>query len=239
MITVVQGKIGDGKSYHVTRLAIDHMLAGGVVATNMQLDLDRIKKNFGRRLSYLQYLRVAATDSPYLIPRGDMRGRGRRRVMVVLDEALNWFASSSGSKDDRKATWGEWLRQSDKLGQDVFFIAQNFERSAKWVRELAQVLISITNLRNVSFLHMPIGRWCRLGRVYAAASYDIRSTSLIGWRLGLIDSRVYRCYNTSELYGFPASENAYDSLVVAPAFRLPVFPFVLFFLWFLLVWVFL
>ena len=40
-------------------------------------------------------------------------------------------------------SWGEWLRQSDKLGQDVWFVAQNFERAAKWIRELAQVSIEI------------------------------------------------------------------------------------------------
>lgn len=225
MITIVQGKIGDGKSYHCMRLIADHLCSGGVVATNMSISLDRVRRNFARRIDSRQLIHITATDSPFEIPRGDFRGRGRRRVLVVLDEALNWFASSAGAKDDRKATWGEWLRQSDKLGQDVFFIAQNFDRAAKWIRELAQVLISIANLKNVNFLHIPIGKFLRLGRVYIASSYDVRAAALLRWQPCVIEKRVFDCYDTSELYGFPASANAYDDVNVAPPFRLPFWPF--------------
>lgn len=227
MITIVQGLVGDGKSYHVAKLVVDHLLAGGVVATNMTLHLDRISRNFSRRVNARQYIRIAAADSPFEIPRGDFRGRGRRRVMVVLDEALNWFASSSGAKDERKATWGEWLRQSDKLGQDVFFIAQAFDRAAKWIRELSQVLISIKNLRNATLLHIPLGKWFGFRRIYAATKVDVRAGVVCGWGVYLIESRVWECYETAELYGFPASGNAYEGLVVPPAFRLPVWPLVL------------
>lgn len=227
MIHVVQGKVGEGKSYFVVdRIIIPHLLAGGIVATNMHVFLEKVSKNFHRKLRVEQLIHIDAADSPFEIPRGDFRGRGRRKVLVVLDEALNWFASSSGAKDERKATWGEWLRQSDKLGQDVYFIAQAFERSAKWIRELAQVLYSITNLKNVSFLKMPIGKWLHLHRIYAVAKYDIRSASLCGWWLRLLEPRTWDCYDTSELYGFPASSNAYSGLDIAPPFRLPLWPFV-------------
>lgn len=239
MITIVQGKVGDGKSYHMTTLIVDHLLRGGVVATNLNLDLNRIRKNFHRRLFDRQYLHISAESSPFEIPRGDFRGRGFRRVMVVLDEALNWFASQGGAKDDRKATWGEWLRQSDKLGQDVYFIAQNFERAAKWIRELSQTLISIANLRNISLFKMPFGKWFHLKKLYAVSTFDVRAESLISWSLKVIEARYYQCYDTSQLWGFPASSNAYDGLAVPPAFKLPFWPFLLFILWVLLLWVFL
>lgn len=155
MIYVVSGLVGTGKSYHCCGMGIDHLLDGGVVATNMSLDLKRIMDTYHRLLRPWQLVKIDAESDPRNIPRGDMRGSGRRRVMVILDEALNWFASSAGAKDERKLTWGEWLRQSDKLGQDVYFVAQTFERSAKWIRELAQVALRITNFRNFHFLRMP------------------------------------------------------------------------------------
>lgn len=239
MITVCQGKVGDGKSYHMMSLIARHLCNGGVVATNMSVNLDNVRANFGRAIQSRQLLLITATDSPFSIPRGDLRGRGRRRVMVVLDEALNWFASSGGAKDDRKATWGEWLRQSDKLGQDVYFIAQAFDRAAKWIRELAQTMISITNLRNFTFLKLPVGRMLCLRRVYAAAVYDVRAAFLVSWGLHIISPRVWECYDTSELYGFPASANAYQGLEVWPPFKLPFWPLWLPFLGVLVGWVWL
>lgn len=237
MISVCQGKVGEGKSYHVlNRHVIPHLLSGGVVATNMSIDLQKIKKNYHRNIFPQQVFRISATDSPFDIPCGDFRGHGNRRVIVVLDEALNWFASSTSANDERKSTWGKWLRQTDKIGQDVIFIAQSFDRAAKWIRELSQVMISICNLKNVSFLKFPIGKWLHLDHVYAASYYDVRSAYLFRWGLHAITSKVYDCYNTSELYGFPASSNAYSGLSVAPAFTLPVWPFTLLIFWLLFSW---
>lgn len=223
MIYVVSGLVGTGKSYHCSVLGIDHLLSGGVVATNMSLDLNRIMDTYHRRLLPWQLVKVDAESDPRNIPRGDMRGSGRRRVMVILDEALNWFASSAGAKDERKCTWAVWLRQSDKLGQDVYFVAQTFERSAKWIRELAQVALRITNFRNFHFLRMPIGRWLHLDHIYCVAKYDINSLVLLNLWFYRIQSRVYNCYCTSELYGFTKPSAGYLGSV-APPFRVPFWP---------------
>lgn len=220
MITVVSGKLGAGKSYHVCKRTIAHLRAGGVVATNMAIDLDAIRRIYHRRVFDWQLLRVSAESDPRRIPRGDFRGAGRRRVMVVLDEALNWFASAVTASDPRRQTWGEWLRQSDKLGQDVFFIAQDFSRAAKWIRELAQVSADVRNFGQVRLWGMPIGKWLRLGRLYIVVHADVRTKQILGVSTGLIFSDVYRCYRTAELYGFDASDNAYR-YNVAPAYQLP------------------
>lgn len=223
MVYVVSGKLGCGKSYHCCRMAIDHLLSGGVVATNMSIDLSRIRETYHRHLLPWQLVKVSAESDPREIPAGDLRGKGRRRVMVILDEALNWFASSAGAKDERKGTWGEWLRQSDKLGQDVYFIAQNFERSAKWIRELAQVALRVTNFGNFHFLRLPIGKWLHLGHIYCVAKYEISSLTLLNiWTYG-IQPRVWNCYSTSELFGFQKPEDGYLGSV-APAFRVPFWP---------------
>lgn len=227
MITVVSGGVGEGKSYWCSKMIIDHVCAGGIVATNMSLDPDRISVNFHRRLNPRQFLQLSASSDPRKIPRGDLRGVGRRRVVVVLDEALNWFASSATASDPRRATWGEWLRQSDKLGQNVFFVAQSFDRSAKWIRELAQRLIVVSNMRNFSFLRLPFGRWLGLDRLSLVRNVDVRSGMGTGFEIMYLSSHVWNCYRTSELYGFDASFNAYDGLAIFPPAKFPRLVFVI------------
>lgn len=233
MIYVVTGKVGEGKSYHVFTLIEKHMESGGVVATNMTVDLERMRRNFRRRFQAWQLVKVDAASDPRKIPHGDFRGAGRRKVMVVLDEALNWFASQGGSKDERKATWGEWLRQSDKLGQDVYFIAQSFERAAKWIRELAQVALNICNFKNITFLRLPIGKWFRLESLYGVSTFDVRSQILLSWWCYQIKPQFYECYKTAELFGFEAGDAGYVA-TLPPAFRLPFWP--VFFPVVLIVW---
>lgn len=226
MIYVVTGKVGEGKSYHVFTLMVRHMLAGGVVATNMSVDLDRMRSNFKRRFAAWQLIKIDATSDPRTIPHGDFRGAGRRKVMVVLDEALNWFASQGGSKDERKATWGEWLRQSDKLGQEVYFIAQSFERAAKWIRELSQIALNICNFKSITFLRLPIGKWFHLESLYGVSTYDVRSQILLSWWCYQIKPQYYECYRTAELFGFSPGEAGYIA-TLPPPFRLPFWPFLL------------
>lgn len=222
MITVVSGKLGAGKSYDVADRIIQHLIRGGIVATNMSVDLEAIRKIYKRRLRDWQLIPLSADDDPRRIPRGDLRGAGRRRVLVVLDEALNWFESSATAKDPRRATWGEWLRQSDKLGQDVIFIAQDFSRAAKWIRELAQLSDDVRNFGQIRMFGLPVGKWLHLGRVYIVVHADVKTRQVLGVTLGYINSNVWRCYRTAELYGFEAAQNAYLGHSVAPRYNLPL-----------------
>lgn len=221
MITVVSGLVGHGKSYDVVRMMAEHIAAGGIVATNIRLKLDKIRRNFACRADERQFYLVDPETDPRTIPRGDFRGHGRRRVLVVLDEALNWFASAATTRDPRRETWGEWLRQSDKLGQDVFFVAQEFNRSAKWIRELAQVLRNITCLGKVYLWGVPVLGFLGFHKVYSAVDWDIKSRSRMMIRFGMYRPRVYQCYDTSDTFGFSASANAYDASPVFPRHEVP------------------
>lgn len=225
MITVISGKLGSGKSYDCVRLVRNHLAAGGCVRTNISLDFRQIGRAVGRKLSPFQIGKVSAEDNPAEIPIGDRRGKGNRRTIVLLDEALNWFQSEgASSKDDRKKAWSEWLRQSDKLGQDVWFIAQNFERAAKWIRELAQVsreIIPIKSVRLLAFLPLwvffPPAR-----RAYMVSKRDVRSGQSIGFEFHVYSPAVWSLYDTSETFGFVGAASAYDNLGLWPAFKRPV-----------------
>lgn len=215
MITVVSGKIGAGKSYDMTRLICRHIRRGGVVATNMELHRDAIAEYALRPVLDRQLLRIDQDVDPAIIPRGDFRGtRDQRKVIVVLDEALNWFQTSSTKADARKESWSMWLRQSDKLGQQVYFIAQNFERAAKWIRELAQVSRDIYPVKGLKIWNwIPIGLIIPFGsRAYVVAVVDVRAGRLIGYEAHLYSKALYRCYETAALYGFTASRSAYADI---------------------------
>lgn len=219
MITVVTGRLGSGKSYYACEMMIRHLVKGGVVATNMSLNPATIGHIWSRRLAPWQFVRVGADSDPMKIPRGDFRGMGNRRVLVVLDEALNWFESST-SKDPRRDTWGTWLRQSDKLGQDVVFVAQQFERAAKWIRELAALEARVSSMRYFGIGPLRLGKWLGLSKVAFVATFDVQGGNLSSWRFLLLNPSVWRCYRTSELYGFEASASAYVGALFPP-FRLP------------------
>lgn len=233
MITVVSGKLGSGKSHDVVRLMRDHVGRGGCVCTNITLDAAQIGKAVGRRVFSRQILPLSATMDPTTIPTGDRRGRGPRRTMVVLDEALNWFqsegASEPGEVKERKRSWGEWLRQSDKLGQDVFFIAQNFERAAKWIRELAQVAREVVPLKDVRICwFIPLGLlFPPVRRMYSVVSWDVRSKARIGVEFHRYTPAVWRLYDTSETFGFVGADSAYSSVCIWPGYRPPLRPLLL------------
>lgn len=225
MITVVSGKLGSGKSLDTVRMMCEHMRRLGAVRTNINLNTDNVKKYIGFPLRRYQFGIVTSADDPREIPRGDFRGSRRNlRCMVVLDEALNWFDSTASKDNPLKQTWGEWLRQSDKLGQDVYFIAQNFERSAKWIRELAQVnreIIAVKSIRLFGFF--PIWFLIPFGsRLYVVRCYDVRSAQPLSTELHYYSPSVWNCYNTAETYGFVASNSAIP-LFVPPRFHFPAF----------------
>lgn len=227
MITVVSGKVGYGKSFDCVRRFKDHLAGGGCVATNITLDLDFMSKAVGRRISPRQVLHVDADTDPKLIPTGDRRGRGKRRTIVCLDECLNWFQSAVGGKDSRKQSWSEWLRQSDKLGQDVWFVAQNFERAAKWIRELAAISVEIFPLRDFKVgMIFPI--WLLfppLKNMYCAKWRDVRSGMVTRLELHRFSNDVKGMYNTSETFGFVGARSAYDDLNLWPRYRSPRWAF--------------
>lgn len=225
MITVVSGKLGSGKSYNCVRMIRDHLARGGCVRTNISLDAAQISRAVGRHVSSLQIGKLSHDDDPTTIPTGDRRGRGTRRTLVVLDEALNWFQSegTGDRKDSKKVQWGEWLRQSDKLGQDVYFIAQNFERAAKWIRELAQVSEEVFPLKDIRILmFLPLGVLLPFFRcVYCVRRRDVRSGLICGTELHRYSSRVWDLYDTSETFGFQGAASAYDAVRLWPPYKKP------------------
>lgn len=229
-VSVVSGPLGGGKSLDCVRMMRDHLAKGGCVATNISLDYKQISKVLHRHLYSWQIVPLSPESDPKTIPIGDRRGHGSRRVLVVLDEALNWFESQANPKDDikKKMGWPEWLRQSDKLGQDVFFICQNFERAVKWIRELAVRSIEIVPTGEVKILFFLRLKWILpfLRRIYVRIERNVRDGSINSANFHMYRPEIWQLYDTSETFGFEAADSAYR-VPIAPAFRFPFRYFVL------------
>lgn len=132
----IVGNLGGGKTLTAVRFAVEGMIDGFFVVSNITLDMDKICACFGEHLRGL-YLHVdLSKDDPFTFPCGDPRGSGgKRRVLVVLDECAEYFDQYSNTKKD-VTRFMSWLRHSSKRSQDVFFVCQRQEYMARNVRTL-------------------------------------------------------------------------------------------------------
>lgn len=140
------GNLGGGKTLTAVELAVQSMISGYFVCTNIDLHLDLMAETYGDYLRSL-YLRVdLEKDDPSSWPCGDPRGSGgRRRVLVILDEVAEWFDQFSGTSKQVRG-FLSWLRHSSKRSQDVVLVVQRKEYLAKSLRILVSRWIWVEDL---------------------------------------------------------------------------------------------
>ena len=215
MITIISGRLGCGKSYLAVRMMQEHLHKGGIVATNIRL------KNMSDRLLG-RVIHIDGNCRPTDLPSGDRRGHGKRRVMIVIDEALSWFGILNDPKSDpRKAVWADWLRHSDKLGQDIFLISQDWAQTVKWIRVLSQRVIFCHKSKNERFI-----RYFPFTFLYAAEKNTNEVENQVSglparpvrMRIYFLSKSVYNCYDTAETFESEkfVSDNIYERYSICP-----------------------
>lgn len=215
MITIISGRLGCGKSYLAVRMMQEHLSKGGIVATNIRL------KNMSDRLLG-RVIHIDGNCLPTDLPSGDRRGHGKRRVMIVIDEALSWFGiADDPKKDSRKAVWADWLRHSDKLGQDIFLISQDWAQTVKWIRVLSQRVIFCHKSKNERFI-----RFLPFTFLYAAEKNTNEVENQVSglparpvrMRIYFLSKSVYNCYDTAETFESEkfVSDNIYERYAICP-----------------------
>ena len=211
MIYGVTGLLGGGKSYGCVKMGLEHMAKGGVWATNIVINIEaaavwcRLPPDVVGKL----YYNIDPDVNPdcYSWPRGDSRGRGKRRVMVTIDEAGEWFSNLADGGKGRMANFTSWLRQSDKRGQDVYLIVQDASILAKQGRVLAHRWIYFRNMRNWKIPKVGWGLpppWCY---EFHKFEYDSTGKNSIGKEISMTDRRIYHIYDTSAMFGQSAKES--------------------------------
>lgn len=202
MVYGVCGRLGGGKSFTSVYLMLQALKRGWFVTSNIKLKEDYLKRN-NINASRYTYLDDFSGVDPWTFQKGDLRGSGGTvRSMIVIDEAGEWLDSYGDARHKGQLSdIASWLRQSDKLGQDVYFIVQfenllhNRLRSIvhKWLicKDLSKFKIPVIGLR------LPWG----MRDFIVCTEFDGRSREYVG-RLWLPKSRhIFDAYDTAAFFG--------------------------------------
>lgn len=218
MIYAVCGKLGGGKSLSCVCAMVNHIRNGGYVVTNIALNLENISRSIRQPLSRVKslYLYIDANScNPELFPHGDLRGTPNgRRVICVIDESAEWFSSLDSAKSMRQ--WISWLRHSDKLGTDIFFIVQDLSMLNKQGRLLINRMIVCIDMAKFKFPIIRCQPFFWLKSYIRLVEHDAITKEVIGVSWLHKNKEIFSYYNTADLFGltyFSSSNSAYVSVV--------------------------
>jgi len=148
-IYLVSGKLGAGKTLACVGVIRDALLDGRKVATNLDLNLDKMLPGRIGKKSPVHCVRLPdkpdVSDLDHLGSGNDEMDE-RRNGIIILDELASWLNSRTFN-DKSRAPVIDWLIHSRKHGWDVYFITQHIEQIDKQVRtSLVEYLVTCRRL---------------------------------------------------------------------------------------------
>lgn len=159
-VWLIHGNLGGGKSMTAVSMAVNAILAGRFVASNINLNLEELRKIAPWCDSCYYHFDVSKDEynedgvlikrqsfNPFKIPSGSPRGTiNPKRVLVIFDECAEWFDQYSSAKSPEVSRVMSWLRHSSKRNQDVLFIVQRVEYLQKSFRVLCSRYVQVDDL---------------------------------------------------------------------------------------------
>ena len=163
-VWAITGNLGGGKTLTAVSIAVDSIRRGYYVITNITLNTAQLSRFVGKSAPQL-YQHISMDDDIdfYTLPCGSPRGsRGRKRVLVIIDEVAEWMDQYQSARDGKVARFLSWLRHSSKRSQDVFLICQRADYINKSLRILVSRWVFVRDLAvyRLPVLHMRIP-FCR------------------------------------------------------------------------------
>lgn len=200
MIELYEGRLGGGKTYSATVRIVDHVRRGGLIATNIDLVWDEVKRYISDRFGLVaqddQYLPLS-DEHIGLFHRFTPSGTAELPVLVVIDEAHLTFNARDYAKTDKlyRETL-TFLTQSRKVHTDVIFIAQSILNMDKQFMRLVQY---IWRFRDLSKWKIP-----GLGLRYPfkqilAVQFDYDGHTILQRSFVNRDTRIFRLFRTNAL----------------------------------------
>lgn len=202
MVYGVVGKLGGGKSLSCVYLMLKALNRGDRVTSNIKLKDDYLQKHRINASKY-RYIDDFADVDPWTLPKGDLRGSGGRlRSMIVIDEAGEWLDSYSDARHKGQLSdVASWLRQSDKLGQDVFFIVQFENLLHTRLRSIVHRWLVCMDLQKLRIPVINFGLPWPLNSFVICTEFDGRSKEYNG-RIWIPKSKqIFEAYDTAAFFG--------------------------------------
>lgn len=141
-IYLITGKLGSGKTLACVGRIRDALLAGKRVATNLDLNLEKLLPHIAREVVCYRVPDKPSVDDLEAIGLGNDSPDEDGNGLIVLDELGAWL-NTRDFQDKARKNVIDWLLHSRKKGWDVYFIIQHANMLDKQVREgLAEFLVS-------------------------------------------------------------------------------------------------
>lgn len=199
MISVYEGVLGGGKSYHAVQHVLSYLATGGKVYTNIELVRDEcekaIRKKYGVELRWEeQVYQLKPSDIPklHMVAKG---GTADAPTLCVVDELHLYHNARDWSHADRELL--SWLTQSRKLFVDIIFITQHRNNVDKqWLRLTAGYYRG-RDLRKWRIPKIGIG-WPFAQFLWI--QYDQDGKTVVAWRFEFIDQTIFKCYSSDQIF---------------------------------------
>lgn len=151
-VYIVTGKLGNGKTLVSVGRIFDKLKSGCVVATNLDIRLDRLLPISDRSARLIRVPDKPTADDLYSLGNGNPTYDETKNGLLVLDECGTWFNSRNWQDKSRKAV-NDWFLHSRKLGWDVMLIVQDVDIIDSQAR--ASIAEHTCFCRRLDRLHIP------------------------------------------------------------------------------------
>lgn len=216
---LVYGKKGNGKSLVCVGRMVDALKAGKVVATNLDLQLEKLLPAGVRNVRCYRLPDRPTIDDLRMIGIGSESVDESTYGLVVLDECATMLNARSFNDKGRKEML-DWFVHSRKLGWDSYFICQNPVQIDKQVREsLIELSVSCKRLDKIrvpfigSLSKHLFGTEIRAPKIHVATvRYGTGNEAMVSDRWTYRGLALYSGYNTRQVFREDYSDGVFSYL---------------------------
>jgi len=200
MIEFYEGKIGGGKTYSAVLRILKYLTNGGVVATNINLNVEYIRKvldhDHGYELNEKQIIQLSE-DNVLLFHRYTPQGTKDLPTLVIIDEAHLFFNAREWNKADKELL--TFITQSRKCFTDIIFITQSLKTVDKQLRLQALFVWHFKDLQGlvlpiINFIKYPLPQILQV-QFSNDSQLQAPLKRCFVWKR----KAVFQCYNSFEL----------------------------------------
>lgn len=206
-VYVVTGKLGGGKSLVSVARIRDKLLAGCIVATNLDLKLHKLLPVQNRTARIIRIPDQPTADDLTAIGVGNTSYDETQNGLLVLDECGTWFNARNWNDKSRKGV-NDWFLHARKLGWDVLLIVQDVEiLDSQARRAIAEHTVFC---RRIDRLHIPVigtlykllvGEPLRLPRLHIGkVVYGTSENDALADRWSYRGTALFSCYDTKQKF---------------------------------------